>query len=235
MDELESFDDIAKPRRPPPLDVVFPDERLQAMGEAAERGDAAKIKALIAESEFDSQGPIDINAVSPPGANLLMYEIAARNEVAQHALLDAGANPNHLTPKGDSPMLAAAFTQDSRELRLLLDRGGDPNLRDTRGEPLLIKTIFAGRWNNVDLLIEKGANIELPNASGQTPAFVLANFGQWEQVLRFLDRGANPDVADSTRRTLREVVSRAKSPTESPSAAAYAEVLKRLDLHSESV
>lgn len=230
MDELESFDDIAKPRRPPPLDVVFSEKRLQTIGEAAERGDVAKIKALIAESEFDSQGPIDIDAVSAPGANLLMYEIAARDEVAQRGLLDAGANPNHLTPKGDSPMLAAAFTEDSRELRLLLDRGGDPNLRDARGEPLLIKTIFASRWNNVDLLLEKGANIELPNASGQTPVFVLASFGQWEQVLRFLDRGANPDVADSTRRTLREVVSRAKLPPNSPSASAYAEVVKRLDM-----
>jgi ankyrin repeat protein len=228
MDEIESFDDIAKPRRPPPLDVVFPDKRLQAIGEAAERGDLAKVKALIAASELDPRGSVDIDAVSTPGANLLMYEIAARNEVAQRVLLDAGANPNHLTPKGDSPMLAAAFTEDSRELRLLLARGGDPNLRDVRGEPLLIKTIFAGRWNNVDLLLEKGAEIDGANASGQTPVFVLVNIGQWEQVLRFLDRGANPDVADSTRRTLRDVVRRAKLPPDSPHAAAYAEVVERL-------
>lgn len=233
MDELESFDDIAKPRRPPPIDAVFSDKRLQAIGEAAEKGDIAKVKSLIAESEFDSQGPVDIDTVSPPGANLLMYEIAARNEVAQRVLLDAGANPSHLTPKGDSPMLAAAFTEDSRELRLLLDHGGDPNLRDARGEPLLIKTIFAGRWNNVDLLLDKGANIDMANASGQTPVFVLANFGQWEQVLRFLDRGANPDVADSTRRTLRDVVRRTQLPPNSPHAAAYAEVVKRLDLQIE--
>jgi ankyrin repeat protein len=229
MDEIESFDDIAKPRRPPPLDVVFPDKRLQALGAAAEQGNTAKLKVLLAESERDPEGPVDINAVSGPGANLLMYEIAARNDVAQRALLDAGANPNHLTPKGDSPMLAASFTEHSRELRLLLDCGGDPNLSDARGEPLLIKTIFASRWNNVDLLLERGANINAANASGQTAIFILANFGQWEQVLRFLDRGANPDVADSTRRTFREVVSRAKLPPNSPSAAAHAEVVKRLD------
>jgi uncharacterized protein len=228
IDEIESYDDIAKPRRPPPLDVVFPDTRLVAIGEAAERGDVAKIKAIVAASEADPQGPVDINAVSPPGANLLMYEIAARNEVAQRALIDAGADPNYVTPKGDSPMLAAAFTQDSRELRLLLESGGDPNLRDARGEPLLIKTLFAGRWDNVDLLIEKGAKIDAPNASGQTPVFILANIGQWDQVLRFLDRGADPNVADSTRRTLRDVVARTKLPPDAPQAAAYAQVAERL-------
>jgi uncharacterized protein len=230
MDELESFDDIAKPRRPPPLEVVFPNQRLQEIGKAAERGDVATIKAILAASETDPQGPVDINAVSAPGANLLMYEIAARNEVAQRALLDAGADPNHVTPKGDSPMLAAAFTEDPRELKLLLDRGGDPNLKDARGEPLLIKTIFAGRWGNVDLLLERGASIDAPNASGQTPVFVLANIGQWDQVLRFLARGANPDVQDSTRRTLRDVVRRGKPPADSPSAAAYAQVAERLGL-----
>jgi len=178
MDEFESFDDIAKPRRPPPLDVVFPDQRLQAMGAAAERGDVAKIKALLAASQLDPQGPVDINAVSAPGANLLMYEIAARNEVAQRALLDAGADPNYLTPKGDSPMLAAAFTENPRELQLLLDHGGDPNLKDVRGEPLLIQTIFAGRWNQVDLPPPRGRKNGSAKAFGDTPGFPSGS-GPW--------------------------------------------------------
>ncbi len=228
IDEIESFEDIAKPRRPPPLDAVFPDPRHRAIGEAAERGNVAQIKAIIEASENDPRGPVDINAASPPGANLLMYEIAARNEVAQRALLDAGADPNYVTAKGDSPMLAAAFTEQPRELRLLLDRGGDPNLRDTKGEPLLIKTVYAGRWNNIDLLIENGADINAANASGQTPVFVLANLNQWDQVLRFLDRGANPDVADSTRRSLRDVVAKSFVPPKSPQAAALEQVAERL-------
>jgi ankyrin repeat protein len=228
IDELESFEAIAKPRRPPPLEVVFNDARLVAMGQAAERGDVARIRAIEAASAADPGGPVDINATSPSGANLLMYEIAARNEVAQRALLEAGADPSHVTPRGDSPMLAAGLTEGTRELLLLLDNGGDPNLRDRRGEPLLIKVIYSGRWDNVDLLLARGADINAADPSGQTPVFLLANIGQFEQVLRFLERGADPEPADATGRTLRRVVAKTHVPAESPQAEWREKVAERL-------
>jgi hypothetical protein len=228
IDELESFEAIAKPRRPPPLEAVFRDARHVAIGHAAERGDVAQIQAIAAKSAADPGGPVDLNAASPSGANLLMYEIAARNEVAQRALLEAGADPNHVTPRGDSPMLAAALTEDTRELRLLLDNGGDANLRDKRGEPLLIKVIYAGRWGSVDLLLVEGAAINAADPSGQTPVFLLANIGQFDQVLRLLDRGADPDPADATGRTLRDVVAQTRVPAESPQAPWHKQVAERL-------
>lgn len=233
IDELESFEAIAKPRRPPPLDAVFSDACLVAIGQAAERGDVARIRAILAASAADAGGPVDINAASPSGANLLMYEIAARNEAAQRALLEAGADPNYVTSRGDSPMLAAGLTEDTRELRLLLDNGGDPNLRDKRGEPLLIKVIYSGRWGSVDLLLSAGADINGADPSGQTPVFLLANIGQFEQVFRFLERGADPEPADATGRTLRGVVAKARVPAESPQAAWHAKAAERLGVKAQ--
>lgn len=190
----------ATPRGPiPPADEVFADEGLRRAAAAAERGDVAGIRAL---------GPISLDRGSPSGANLLMYEIAARNETAVRALLDAGADPNHRTAEGASPMMAAGITDDPRFLGLLLDKGGDPNLRssDPGGEPLLTLLVAYGRWDNMLVLLDRGADLEATGPSGQTAAFRLATLYQFDRVDGLLERGANPEHADVNGLALRAFV-----------------------------
>jgi uncharacterized protein len=220
--------DVAGRPMPPPLEEVFPDPRVQAVATAASRGSAAEVRALVAKSAADPEGPIDLNATSPEGVNLLMYAIGTRDERAVRALLDAGADPNHRTPRGESPMLAAGLVDDPRYLKLLLDRGGDPNLKNARGEPLLHQLIDYALWENVHVLLDRGADINAADPAGETPVFRLAQMNQFEQVLRFLERGADPDTADVTARTLRHLVATSRVAPTSPQAAFRVRVEQRL-------
>jgi ankyrin repeat protein len=176
--------------RIPPASEVFQDEGHRRAAAAAERGDVAEVKELAKV--------VDLNAVSPSGANLLMYEIAAENEVAVRALLEAGADPNYLTKEGASPMMAAGISPDPRWLNILLDKGGDPNLRTKgdKGEPLLPLLVFYGRWENMLVLLDRGADIEAVSPSGQTATLELAALHQFDRVYAMLERGASPTHPD---------------------------------------
>lgn len=220
--------DVTGRPQPPPLDEIFPDPRAQAAAQAAARGSSAEVRAIIAKSAADPEGPLDINAASWTGLNLLMYAIGTREERAVRALLDAGADPNHRTPRGESPMLAAGLVDDPKFLKLLLDRGGDPNWKNARGEPLLHQLIDYFLWENVHVLLDRGADINAADPAGETPVFRLALMNQYDQVLRLLDRGADPDRADVTGRSLRHLVAKSRVNPTSAQGAARARVAERL-------
>lgn len=214
---------------PPPPEQVFPDPRLQAAARAAERGDAQRIRDIVARSAGDPAGPVDLEAASPSGANLLMYAILTRSEVAVRTLLEVGANPNHLTPRGDSPLLAAAVAGDPRFLDLLLDHGGNPDLKTLRGEPLLLQLITHLSWDGLRLLLDRGANVDAADALGQTAVLKLARSNQYEEVHRLLARGADPHRADATGATLRALAARPLRRLDSPEEAWRKRVVERLD------
>ena len=210
--------------RVPPADQVFPDEGRRLAAAAAERGDAAAIRDL---------GTVDLDAASPSGANLLMYEIVARREVAARALLEAGADPNHVTADGGSPMLAAAISDDPRWLRLLLEKGGDPNLRTVPdgGEPLLTLLVPYGRWDSMLTLLDHGADIEASSPNGQTAVIQLATLHQFDRVEALLDRGADPARMDVNGLSLRNFVTRPLAP-DAPQEPARQRVNARLGVET---
>jgi uncharacterized protein len=213
----------APPRPVPPADEVFPTADLRAAAALSERGAAAELRALAARG-------VDLDEEAPAGVTLLMYEIAAKNDVAVRTLLDAGADPNRLTKAGASPMLVAAATEDPRFLAALLDKGGDPNLKNPRGEPLLHQAINHSVWGNVRLLATRGADIEAKDGSGRTPALKLASINQYEEVSWFLDRGADPHAADAGKRTLRDLVLTSILDPGSPHEAWRRRVAERLGI-----
>jgi len=217
----------APPRPVPRADEVFPTEGLRSAAAAAERGDVAGLRALTARG-------VDLDEVIPGDVNLLVYEVAAKNEAAVRALLDAGADPNRVTKAGTSPMLVAAAVEDPRFLGILLDKGGDPNLKNHRGEPLLHQAITYSIWGNVRLLATRGADIEAKDGSGRTPALKLAYIHQYEEVSWFLDQGADPLAADAGKRTLRDLVTTNVLDPSSPHEAWRKHVAKRLGVEEGS-
>jgi uncharacterized protein len=216
------------PERPPPPEQVFSDERLVRAAVAAERGDVWEIRDIVARSQSDLAGPLDLDAVSPSGVNLLIYGIARRSERAVRALLEAGASPNHLTSGGASPMLAAAISDDLHLLRVLIEGGGDPNLKNAAGEPLLLQVITFMRMDALELLLDHGADINTIDSFGQTAVLKLARLNQYEEVHRLLLRGADPDHADVTRTTTRTVAARPLDLPNSPAEAWRRRVVERL-------
>lgn len=186
----------------PPVSEVFASDGLRQAAAAAEAGDVAQLRVLTT-----GPGRVDLDAAQPAGVNLLMYEMAAgRNETAVRALLEAGADPNALTPEGGSPMLVAGAMDETRWLALLLDSGGDPNLKNGSGEPLLPLLVPYGRWENMLFLLDRGARIDERGPSGQTATFLLAALHQFDRVYAMLERGADPNVADADGIPLRAFV-----------------------------
>jgi uncharacterized protein len=212
------MNDETPKRQTPPVSEVFEDPALQRAAAAAEAGDLDQLRSL---------GEIDLDAMAPGGLNLLMYEIAAGNEVAVRTLLEAGANPNYKPANGPTPMTVAAAQEDSRYLSLLLDKGGDPNIEDRMGEPLLTRVIFYEHWNNVLLLLDRGADINKVGPSGQTVTFLAGSLHRFEWVNTLLDRGADPTIQDHNGLQLRDFVAQRIAP-ESPEGPWQKKVAERI-------
>lgn len=198
------------PRPPaPPVSEIFASDGLRRAAAAAEAGDVAQLRAIILDAR------VDLDAVQPSGINVLMYEMAARNETAVRALLDAGADPNALTPQGASPMLLAGASDDTLWLGLLLDKGGDPDLKNQFGEPLLTSLVPYGQWETMLFLLDRGATIDATGPSGQTATFRLGSLHQFDRVYAMLERGADPTLADADGLQLRAFVQQ-RVPPDSP-------------------
>jgi hypothetical protein len=196
------------PRPIPPASEVFTDDALRRAALAAEAGDVAQLRAIAASGP----PPVDLDAVTPAGVNLLMYELAAQNEVAVRALLDAGADPNALSPQGVSPMLVAGGNEEPRWLALLIDKGGDPDLKNQFGEPLLTLLVAYSRWDSLVLLLDRGATIDATGPSGQTATSRLGALHQFDHVFAMLERGADPALADTNGLQLRDFVAQRVTP-----------------------
>lgn len=199
------------PKAIPPAFEVFTSDGLRRAAAAAEAGDVAQLRAIVASGP----PPVDLNEVVAAGVNLLMYEIVAQNETAVRALLDAGADPNALTPQGASPMLVAGSDQDPRWIRLLLDHRGDPDLKNQFGNPLLAMVVAYSPWATMVALLDRGAAIDATNATEQTATMRLAALHQWEHVDAMLERGADPTLADANGLTLRDFLKQ-RLPPDSP-------------------
>jgi len=209
-----------KKSRVPPIDVVFPDAGLRRAAAFAEAGDVAQLRLMAG---------VDLDAEMPAGVNLLMYEIAAQNEVAVRALLEAGANPNALTSGCASPMLIAGASEEKRFLALLLDNGGDPNLRDQKEEPLLTRLVFHERFDNVLLLLDRGAKIDATGPAGRTATFLYGTLHQFDRVHALLERGADPSIQDQNGLSLKDFVLQRVVP-ESPQVEWQKRVAEKIGL-----
>ncbi|WP_281314915.1 ankyrin repeat domain-containing protein [Polyangium sp. y55x31] len=207
----------------PPAQAVFPSERLREAAAAAERGDVATLRALVARGA-------DLDEVAPSDVTLLMYEIVAKNETAVRALLAAGANPNVLTNIGTSPMLVAATSPDPRFLVLLLDNGGDPNLENQKGVPLAHQALNFGQWQNLGILFDHGVPVDVKNKMEQTPALRLAYLNRYDEVHKLLDRGADADAKDQVGLSVRKLAEKPIPAADSPLEGWRRKVAERLGI-----
>jgi hypothetical protein len=79
-------------------------------------------------------GPGDIREGTKPP----FREVSNRNPVdAVNLLIEAGANVNALTPKGDSPLHMAAFDGKPEIVRALVAGGADLQLKNANGKTAL--------------------------------------------------------------------------------------------------
>ncbi len=93
----------------------------QRLLEAAKRGDAAQVSALVREGG-------DPNARDRDGRPALLLAASSGRPEAVRALLRAGASPDHADRSGWTALHQAAEDGDSAVARVLLDAGAAPDL-----------------------------------------------------------------------------------------------------------
>ena len=169
--------------------------RQQRAGEqltmAAERGDAAAVRGLIA-------GGGDANA-RDNGHTPLAFAARGGDAATVDALLDAGADPNARDcNRGWTPLIHAIHKHQAAAARALVSRGADVNARAGGCEEELVESgmtplMFAAMYDDpelVKLLLERGADphAEDDGANALTHAVGGASLGKLVDIDRAASR-----------------------------------------------
>ena len=172
-----------------------PDWRLQVM-EDIEEGKVEEVLAVLTGEFAD-----DLDAILYDGRTPVRQAIMEGQMVVLRALLDAGADPNLVTPKeGASNLWVAADWGKAECTTLLLERGADPNVArsDTGSTPLWVAVLN----HDVDVtsaLLETNTGIPCrldlrTKDNGATPLWAACMNGSTGAADWMLRHGADPNA-----------------------------------------
>ncbi len=156
-----------------------------AIVDAARRGDAAAVRALIAKRA-------DVKAASADGTTALHWA-AERDDIAIiDALVKAGANANVRTRHGVAPLSLAALNGSGAAVGRLLAAGADPNTLMAGGETALMTAARAGNVQALRALLAAGADVAARvGSTGQTALMWAAARNNADAVRLLLEAGAD--------------------------------------------
>ena len=151
--------------------------------EAVKRGDAAAVRALLAER-------VDVDAAEPDGTTALHWAAHLGDAASMDLLIDAGADVRATTRNGATPYSLATYKAHAAVIERLLEAGEDANAV-INGEPVLMMVARAGDPDAVRALLRHGAD---PNVTepirGQTPLMHAAAEGNVEAMKVLLYEGS---------------------------------------------
>lgn len=146
----------------------------------------------------------DANATNLAGASALIYGAADSKKVA--ALLRHGADPNHATALGNTPLIAAAGSPHSAgSVTLLLKAGARVGTTNATGFDALGRAAYAGNTEVVKLLLRQRADPNTrplqPTIEGNiepaaTPLLSAAFRGEPRMIEALLNAGADPNAVE---------------------------------------
>jgi ankyrin repeat protein len=176
------------------------------LAEAAQRGDAAAVRALL---EADS---VDVDAPSRDGTPALHWAVRSGDRQTVERLLAAGADANAPNRYGVRPLAVALEAGDAQLTRRLLEAGADATATDPAGETPLMLAARVGDAELARALLEHGAEVEARDEHfGQTALMIAAREGHLETARVLLAAGAAVDA-----QTRPEPPPRFIPPSESP-------------------
>ena len=169
--------------RTEPLSNIFEDATMPKPGvtplmRAAARGDDKGLQDIL-------QTNPKVDAIDSSGWTALMYAETTTSSDSVSLLLKAGANPNHKSFRGDTPLMVSAMSQlfDGD----LAGAGADVNAANTDGTTALMILAAKGEGDEVRDALKAGADASLRDSNGRTALdyLHLANCGksplhEWE-------------------------------------------------------
>ncbi len=129
--------------------VLSPSQGFHPLCSAAKISNSRFVQALL-DYGLDPD-EVDLNGYTP-----LMYA-SAGNLDAVRTLVEEGADPNLVNPKGGSALHVAILNQQLEITKFLLDNGANPNLKNPDGTPILWFATLMGNRQSLHELINAGA------------------------------------------------------------------------------
>lgn len=191
------------------------DDTASELIEAAEQGDAERVRWLLAENPGLADTRKDgmsllllaryrgdratVDALRSGGKRLDIFEAATFDDDERIAeLLDEDpALATAWSPDGFTALHLAAFMGGVNGARLLVDAGADLNVisrNDFHVAP--IHSASAGKAEVAMLLVERGADVNVRQLRGWTPLHAAAQNGHAELVDALLAAGADADATN---------------------------------------
>jgi ankyrin repeat protein len=160
-----------------------------ALVEAARRGDAASVRALVLKKS-------NVNEQARDGSTALLWAVYHSDVAMARALVAAGANVNIANKYGVTPLIQAARTGDTPIIDALLKAGATVSMAHPDGETAVMAAARTGRVDAVKLLIEAGGNVNAVTYQDETALMWAAAEGHADVITTLLAAGA-----DANRKT----------------------------------
>jgi uncharacterized protein DUF6438/ankyrin repeat protein len=141
-------------------DGYMPKPGVTPLMRAARKGDVAAIKEELARGG-------NVDAVDASGWTALMYGARVESDDPVRILLKAGADPNHKSFAGDTPLMAAATGRQFDET--LRKAGVDVNAKNQKGVSALMILAAEGDADEVKSALDAGADVFAKDSEGRTP------------------------------------------------------------------
>ncbi len=154
------------------VDSVMPKPGVTPLMKAAAVGNVGAVKEILLANP-------KIDATDASGWTALMYaEISSNDSDPVQLLLKAGANPNHSSFHGDTPLMASAMSESFDDD--LAKAGADTNARNADGTTALMILAAKGEGDEVRDALDAGAKASLQDSNGRTALdyLRLANCGK---------------------------------------------------------
>ena len=162
------------------------------VADAAQLGDAARVRALLREGG-------DVNAAQGDGMTALHWAASDEDVELAEMLLYAGANVKAATRLGaTTPLLLASKSGNAAMVERLLDAGGDANGASSLGITPLMLAAASGGADAVAVLVVHGADINAAEIGRRrTPLMFAAASNSYQVVDLLTAQGA--DLTASTK------------------------------------
>ncbi len=169
--------------------------------DAAKRGDAAKVNALLAADP----GRVD-ETDGGIGATALHWALIYGKKEAVKAILDHHPDVNRTEAHNGTPMHWAAHFDDGESILWLLDRGARIDHANQFGRTPLLVAARRGCVSVAKALLERGANINARTPDGSTALHIAARNGHAGIIDLLIARGIDPGAKDNQGRTYRDLL-----------------------------